>query len=168
MVKIEELVQVEKEGYCDQYENHCIKQYEIYVGLMDKTSERRIECNKYFISLNSLLVSLIGIANFSGFFPNIRIIWLIITTLFGGVLNIIWIAMLTSYSNLNEARFHIIHLIEEKLPLLIFKKEWDYVNTEQKQKYSLLSKEEKNVPLLFIGLYGLLIIIGLYQLYCNS
>jgi len=30
MVKIEELVQVEKEGYCDQYENHCIKQYEIY------------------------------------------------------------------------------------------------------------------------------------------
>jgi hypothetical protein len=168
MVKIEDLYNVNKKDYCDDYEDHCMKQYEMYVGLMDKTSERRIGCNKFFISLNSFLVSLIGILHFSGVFLNIQIVWLIITIIFGVLLNIIWITLLDSYKNLNDARFHIIHLIEERLPISPFLQEWVYVQNEQKEKYSLLSQKEKNIPWLFIGLYIILIILGFYQLIISN
>jgi glucan phosphoethanolaminetransferase (alkaline phosphatase superfamily) len=136
----------------------------MYVGLMDKTSERRLECNRYFISLNSLLVSIIGIINFIGVFLNIQIVWLIFTIFFGVVLNVVWISLLNSYKNLNDARFHIIHLIEERLPISPFHQEWEYVENEQEEKYSLLSQKEKNIPWMFIGLYIILIVLGFYQL----
>lgn len=165
MVKIEDLFNIQKEDYCKEYEDHCLKQYEMYVGLTDKTSERRRECNKYFISINSLLVSLIGIINFSGVFLNVQIIWLIITILFGVILNMIWISLLDSYKNLNDARFHIIHLIEERLPISPFHQEWEYVKNEQEDKYSLLSQKEKNIPWMFIFLYLFLVALGFIQLW---
>jgi len=166
MVKIEDLFKINKEDYCKDYENHCMKQYEMYVGLMDKTTERRLGCNKFFISLNSLLVSIIGIFNFSGVFLNLQIVWLIFAISFGVVLNVVWISLLDSYKNLNNARFHIIHLIEERLPISPFHQEWEYVENEQEDKYSLLSQNEKNIPWIFIGLYIILISLGFYQLYC--
>lgn len=166
MVQIEDLFNIQKEDYGEEYENHCLKQYEMYVGLTEKTTERRLKCNSYFISLNSFLVSLIGIINFSGVFLNIQIIWLILTIIFGVVLNMTWISLLDSYRTLNDARFHIIHLIEERLPISPFHQEWEYVENEQEDKYSLLSQKEKNIPWMFIFLYLFLVALGFYQLWC--
>jgi len=165
MVEIDDVFKISKEDYCEEYEAHCMSQYKMYIELMDKTSKRRLESNKYFISLNSFLVSLMGIINFSGILVEVKVIWLIFTLVFGAALNLVWISILNSYRNLNDARFHIIHLIEDRLPISLFKQEWEYVQNEQKDKYELLSQVEKNIPLIFTFLYLFLIILGFIQIW---
>ena len=62
--------------------------------------------------------------------------------------------MVKSYQQLNTGKFDVIHEIERKLPLALYKAEWDALGRGQdSRKYKPLTDVEKWVPVIFIGLY---------------
>jgi hypothetical protein len=145
-----------EDKFGDNYYSYLLEEYKMYISMADKTSERRGLANNFFVTINSSFITVMTILSNVQAFPikyNNGVI--IISSLFGVVLCIIWYNILMNYSNLNEARFFIIHLIEEKLPVKLFKSEWDYIEKHQKKdtKYNPLTYGEKNIPFLFIGLY---------------
>ena len=68
-----------------------IEQYKLYVELMDKISERRVAANNYFVGLNTLVLTVIGLDKF-----DFSKYWLLITVL-GIVISLTWDYMLKSY-----------------------------------------------------------------------
>ena len=51
----------EKE-YGNDYQSHLFEQYKIFIDSVEKTSDRRQQANNYFITINTALISLIGLS----------------------------------------------------------------------------------------------------------
>ena len=43
--------------YGKEYRNHILEQYKLYVEMADKISQRRLETNNFFVSVNTLLLA---------------------------------------------------------------------------------------------------------------
>ena len=63
---------------------------------------------------------------------------------------------------MNRAKFQVIDNVEEKLPLSLFKTEWEILGRGlDTNKYRKISSIEKNIPIIFIILYTLIFSINL-------
>jgi hypothetical protein len=63
---------------------------------------------------------------------------------------------------LNTAKFKIINAIEKKLPIAPFDVEWMLLNPKGKpHKYPQLTRIERWIPWIFIGLYLVLMLFGI-------
>jgi len=51
----------EEKDYGDKYKSHLLEQYKLCVVMADKISSRRATANNFFVSLNTLLITVIGI-----------------------------------------------------------------------------------------------------------
>lgn len=137
--------------YGELYKAHQFEQYKIFVSSAEKVSDMRLNSNKFFITINSLIVTLFGI-----FLEKLSwAVWII--PVLGVGLAVLWIKSIKNYSELNSAKFKIINKIEEELPLDPYKKEWDIL--EKNEKYKTLSNTEKKIPYLFIGAYIVLFFV---------
>lgn len=137
--------------YGDLYKTHQFEQYKIFISSAEKVSDMRLSSNKFFITINSLIVTLFGI-----FLEKLSwAVWII--PVLGVGLAVLWIKSIKNYSDLNSAKFKIINKIEEELPLDPYKKEWDIL--EKNEKYKSLSNTEKYIPYLFIGAYIVLFFV---------
>lgn len=158
----QELFKLKEVDYKGKYTEDLLKEYELYVKIMDETSSRRQNANSFFLGLNSLIITIMGIflnRSEAPFF--ISLLWLITTSLFGLILCLRWRYIIQEYKNLNSGRFLVIHLLEERLPAKLFKAEWDYLTGDpDNQKYGKLSVAEMQVPNTFMILYMLLFLIG--------
>ncbi len=133
---------------------------------MDDTSLRRQNANNFFLALNSFIITLMGVFLNRADCPLfISLFWMIVTSLFGIILCWRWREIIQEYRNLNTGRFYIIHLLEERLPAKLFKAEWDFLRPPGKPRYGKLTVAEKNIPVVFIGLYLMLILVGLVLLF---
>lgn len=126
------------------------EQYKMYVESAEKVSDRRANANAFFISLNTLLVSIIGY--FSARLDSDLLIVLLLSG--AGILTaILWYRLIISYRQLNSAKFEIIQAIEEELPAQLFKEEWNLLLKKSEQRYFTLTQTEKFVPVIFGLLY---------------
>src|SRR5450631_3560391 len=48
------------EKYGDKYIEHLLEQYKIYIGGIEKISDRRQKANEFFLALNAALVTVLG------------------------------------------------------------------------------------------------------------
>lgn len=156
-----ELFSITNEDYGDNYNQHLLEEYKLYVNMMDKTSERRASANTFFLTINSAIIGLMGlmlkISSGSIFF---YVLWNVISALVGILLCFSWEEIIKSYSDLNAGRFVIIHILEERLPAKMYKSEWDYLKPQEgESRYTLMTLTEKRVPMLFKVLYIILIVI---------
>jgi len=156
-----ELFFIKREDYGDNYNQHLLEEYKLYVNMMDKTSERRSSANTFFLTINSAIIGLMGLLlKISGGTILFNVIWYVISAVFGILLCLRWEEVIKSYSDLNTGRFVIIHMLEEKLPAKLYKAEWDYLNPkEAASRYTPMTLTEKRVPQLFKILYILLIAV---------
>ena len=60
-----------EKDYGDEYKNHLFEQYKLYIESVEKTSDRRQHANNYFITINTALVSLMGLSFQIKFFKNL-------------------------------------------------------------------------------------------------
>ncbi len=141
----------EESEYGELYQSYQFEQYKMFVSSAEKISEMRFNSNKFFITINSLIVTLFGI-----FLDKLS--WYVWIVPFLGIgIAVLWIRSIKNYSYLNSAKFEVINKIEEKLPLDPYKKEWDILNSNE--KYKTLSSIEKCIPYLFIIAYIVLFFI---------
>jgi hypothetical protein len=151
----------EKE-YGDKYQSHLLEQYKLCVSMADNNSSRRAAANNFFLSLNTLLITVIGIlsrlgTNFTPFY----LWWIALTSFAGALFCWIWRVNIGCYRALSEAKFKVIDMIERKLPVTAFETEWNYLNpTNKESKYPQLTRVESWVPLILAAVYLALMLIA--------
>lgn len=136
-----------------------MEQYKLYVGTMDKISERRYQANSFFLTVNVIVTTVL-----TGFISltqesSVSYIWLIVPSLAGVVFCVSWRRLIQSYKQLNNGKFKIIHLLERRLPARLFDAEWDALNRGDGSVYKPFTQTEMYIPLVFVGLYGILILL---------
>jgi hypothetical protein len=136
------------------FQIHLMEQYKLYVEMADKISERRNLTNGFFLTLNTLFITILGFlfekvnqltSNFGGY----------LYIFIGLLLCLMWWLILKSYRDINSAKFKVIGQLEEKLPSSPYwLAEWEELGQGRKlRKYFPLSHLEKFVPLIFSILY---------------
>lgn len=140
--------------------NILLEQYKLFVGTSERNSDRRASSNKYFLSINSIILGLSGYAIGLTFQ-----LWHLVSSLLGIILCVYWLLTLKSYRGLNSAKFKVIHNIEEKLPVKLFKDEWDYMDRgTNPKKYLKLSVLEQGIPILFSLLYITIFLVKIFEI----
>lgn len=132
------------------------EQYKMIVNSAIKVTEWRQATNKFYLAVNSALITAVTYL----FGIGINIVTPAIGVI-GIVLSIIWRRNLKYYKQLNKAKFKVIYNIEKKLPLKIFMLE---------QKYYLDgggksgTEIEAWIPTVFILVYIVIFILGLLKI----
>lgn len=149
-----------KNSYGENFQEHFLQQYKLYVEMMDKVSERRIKNNTFYISLISSLIAFMSLVSvkIEKFFIDNKILLLLIAIL-GLLLCYIWYSNINSYKQLNSLKFQVIHEMEKQLPYPCYFREWEILKQgNELQKYNRLNNIEKSVPLLLSIPYFILLI----------
>ena len=150
-----------EKDYGNNYQEHLFEQYKLYVESVEKTSDRRQHANNYFITINTALISLIGLSFQIKIFENLAGVKSVLA-LVGIIICIVFWYLIRSYKQLNTGKFAVIHEIEKHLPLALYKYEWEVLGKgEDNKKYYPFSHIELIIPWVFGIIYALL---GLYFL----
>lgn len=151
--KIIKLFVKEEKDYGSDYKNHLFEQYKLYIESIEKTSDRRHQSNNYFITINTALISLIGLSFQIPMLENC--VWFrIILSFLGVAICLNFYYLINSYKQLNTGKFAVVHEIEEKLPLALYKYEWEILEKgKNKKKYYPFSHIELSIPKFFAFLY---------------
>lgn len=154
-----ELFAKNEKDYGDNYKNHLFEQYKLYVESIEKTSDRRQQANNYFLTINTALISLIGLSFEVKIFEGVN--WIKALLAFVGiVICVIFWFLIRSYRQLNTGKFKVIHEIEKHLPLALYKYEWEILGEgEDKSKYYPFSYIELLIPWIFGIIY---MVLGIY------
>jgi hypothetical protein len=123
------------------------EQYKLCVDMSDKISSRRLTANTFFLTLNSAILAFQSLITLS-----------LIIALAGIALGYMWYRLIQSYSQLNEAKFKVIHEIEKKLPYKLFDAEWEALERGNNPDiYLSFTSIEKYIPIVFILLHSIIL-----------
>lgn len=162
MSESEKLFKHTEESYGVNYKDHLFEQYKLYIESVEKISDRRQHANNYFVTINTALISLIGLFFQIKIFEDI--VWIKSLLAFVGIIIcIIFWYLIRSYKQLNSGKFTVIHKIEEKLPLELYKYEWEILGKgEDKKKYYPFTHVELLMPWVFGVIYFILGLIFIF------
>lgn len=149
----------------EQYHQHILEQYKLYVEMADKISSRRDTANAFFLTLNSLIFSAgAAIVEKGIIFQNKYL--LLVPSLLLILQTFFWWRLINSYKQLNGAKFQIVGELETRLPASpYFKAEWKLMLREGKEykTYWPLTHLESKIPVAF----GIAYIIATVILFCS-
>lgn len=124
--------------------------YKTLIDMADKVSQRRQNANSFYLSVNTAITgaSTYLAATTSGA-TNVLII-----SLAGFLVCLLWKRNIDSYKDLNSGKFHVITEIEKSLPVAAFTAEWDVLKRgEEKSRYRPFHSVETWVPYVFAGVH---------------
>lgn len=141
------------QGDVKAYQAAVLAQYQLYVEMVDRVSQRRGLANTFFLSLNTALFTLIAL--FLANAPRGSGYWLVLPLI--AILGqcAAWFYIVRSYRLLNTAKFHVVGALEERLPASPFwRAEWALLGKgKDPRRYWPLSHIEKWIPILFACTY---------------
>lgn len=138
------------------YENHYLEQYRMYLHIYNSTNDRANKSNDFFLGLNTAIIGVLGYLETKNLTDDNSVIF-IFAPFVGIAICYCWYQIIISYKNINRAKFKVIHNIEEKLPLALFRTEWELLGQGKNDKiYRKLSSIEKKIPIIFIVLYAVI------------
>lgn len=150
------LFKADGKEYGQEYKNHLFSQYQLYVESVEKISDRRQNANNYFITINTVLISFLGILFQAKLLENIPWVKSLISVVGIIICGIFWF-LLRSYKQLNTGKFKVIHEIEQKLPLSLYDYEWKILKEGKDSKvYFPFSHIEMIIPWIFGAVYVIL------------
>jgi hypothetical protein len=153
--------------YGPNYQNHLMELYKFYAGTADAVSTRRQSANVFFLTLNTALIALIGYSFRSNTVENIFLWLLILAVIVGLILCYQWYRTIKSHQQLNDGKFEVINLIEEKLPFAPYAAEWKALGEgKDPKKYKKITNIEMNIPWVFALLHFILLCILIWR-QCN-
>ncbi len=142
-----------RDEYPEKYGDHALEQYKLYVEMADRISSRRQSANKFFVTLNTIMVTFAGYAKSA---TSAEAFFYFTTSLAGLVICYIWYRLIKSYKNLNSAKFKVIHAIENEMPFKLFNAEWEAIGYgKDKRLYHPFTKLELKVPWIFGAIHVL-------------
>jgi hypothetical protein len=152
------------EPFGADYYKLLMEQYKLYVDSSTKVSERRATAQTFFLTANTLLASVYGLAAGRGVAPaaaQAGAAWQWLVPLAGLLLALSWFVLIGGYAALNGSKFKVIHELEQRLPARLFDREW-HVLREKKGRLTL-TQVERVIPLIF-ALFFAALMVGAYPL----
>ena len=154
------LLKKSEDEYGSDYRTHYLEMYKLYVEMADRISMRRQSANSFFLTINSAIIAVLGYVQFGvylgaklGVEPSQTNDFYWIISVLGMVLCVIWYRLVRSYSQLNTAKFKVIHRIEQQLPLAPYDAEWEAVGRGENPKlYKPFTYIEVKIPWIFFAL----------------
>jgi len=154
------LLKKSEDEYGSDYRTHYLEMYKLYVEMADRISMRRQSANSFFLTINSAIIAVLGYVQFGvylgaklGVEPSQTNDFYWIISVLGMVLCVIWYRLVRSYSQLNTAKFKVIHRIEQQLPLAPYDAEWEAVGRGENPKlYKPFTHIEVKIPWIFFAL----------------
>lgn len=138
----------------DQHPMILLEQYKLFVDTSERLVARRQVVNTFFLSVNALLFSVVGICIKEAVTTHLAALGIVPIAIAGIVLCYAWRVLVRSYRQLNRGKFDVIHLLEEHLPACVFKAEWKALGEgKAKQKYKPFTSTEAWIPIVFIVIY---------------
>ena len=144
-----------KKNYGGEYRDHLLEQYKILVESAEKVSDRRNLAHNFYLGVNTAIITLVGLST------QIEEMYWIRPLLYltGVFLAVMFWFLINSYIQLNSGKFKVIHEIEEKLPLSMYKYEWEVLGEgKDKTLYFTFTHVELWTPKIFGVLYFILLI----------
>ena len=133
-----------------------LAQYKLFMETSERLVERRQKMNAFFLSVNAVLVSAMGLATKDTLDIELAVIVVVSISMSGVVMCVTWKKLVRSYAQLNTGKFAVIHLMEAHLPAALFQAEWAALGEgKDPAKYSSFTRTERIVPIAFMALYAL-------------
>ena len=132
---------------------HTLEQYKLFVETEEKLVARRQEENRFFLSVNALVLGVMSLLLRQGLDDRAAWVGVVLLAAAGLTLCYSWFRIIASYKILNEAKFAVIDQFEEQLPARMFAAEWEEAKA---RSYKPFTRIEREVPFVF----GLLHLIG--------
>ena len=152
---------ISKEAYGEQYNEHVLEIYKMYVEMADRISTRRQTANSFFLTINSAIVALVGYV--SAVADNGTIFFYALVSFAGMILSYLWYRLVLSYKQMNSGKFKVIHAIEAMLPIRPYEAEWDALGRgKNPDLYKPFTRIEIFVPWVFFSLHALVMAAGIY------
>ena len=146
----------------DSEKDRMFDLYKIMVTSSESLVGRRQGLNTFFLTLNGVLISAIGL--FVRIHGQAKVTSSAVFTLslVGFVLANAWKSLITSFGQLNRGKFEVISRIEQLLPVAIFAAEWKALAEGKNPKiYRTFTDKEVWVPKIFTYIYLMVMAISL-------
>ncbi len=125
-----------------------------------KLIERRAANSRYFLTINTAFVGILGLALEHG--PAGNAYWLVALPFAGIVVCILWAQLTRSYRILTGARYKVISEMETRLPAAPYTDEWRRIKESPDHRgYTSIGRLEALVPWVFAAIYAVLLIAPL-------
>ena len=134
--------------------------YALAVEMADRISARRSSANKFFLSLQTSLLTAVGLADTT--LEHVAWYSAVSAAIAGCTISVLWWLQLRSYQQLNQAKFDVIIRLEELLPAKLFTDEWKSLQRHADSRwrsYIELGVTERVIPWLLATL-NLLLLMG--------
>ena len=136
------------------YRETLVEQYKLYVEMADRISARRGVANTFFLTLNTAILTVIGV-----FWDSQPMVspWVLLFPLFILIAEcVLWFQIIRSYRQLNSGKWNVVAAMEQRLPASPwYRAEWAALGKGvEPRKYTPLTHVEKWTPLLFAVAYG--------------
>lgn len=165
-------------------------QYVHYAESAMAVSDRRLQTNRFYISILSSILVVLTVF-FDGSLGYHQHIGLLAIGILGVCLCILWYQTIDSHRRLNQAKYEILHNIEEDLPYQVYSDEWnligpkigpeeqekrfarihllfavlrDIMSSSDKVQYYEQTTVEKSIAMLISILYVLLVVYAGWRL----
>ena len=139
-----------------------LDQYRLLVESSERVVARRQTANTFFLSINSALLIFAGVLLREG--DLVSVLGGGATaglSLMGLLICFVWWRMVTSFRQLNTAKFRIIHLLERHLPAAVFAAEWDALGEgHDPSLYRPFTRLETRIPVGLMALYASVSVLG--------
>ena len=153
----QDIIQVKEDEYGSSYKEHVLSIYKMYMEGIDKAIERRHKTNDFFLALNTGILAFLGVMSkvSSEKLP----IYIFVASIFGVIISTIWLKLITAYRNINRGKYKVLHILEEQLPIVPYRLEWDVLSKGMDKKvYIPITSVEIGVPFIFMIFYLLLVL----------
>ena len=149
----------------DEEADGLLAQYRILVETSEALVSRRQGVNTFFLSVNSIILTVAALLLRDGESGTLESGALIGLGLAGVTLCFGWRRLIVSFGQLNGGKFAVIQALERRLPARVFAAEWTALGCGRDPKrYAPFTETEKRTPVIFGVLQVLLLLVGIYAL----
>ena len=131
-----------------------IELYKVMVASSEALVARRQGVNTFFLTLNGVIFTALGLVVGKGLVSYLEAFGLIGLSVTGGILALAWRGLLVSFSQLNTGKFAVINRIEAFLPAAVYAGEWVALGEGKRPDlYKSSTSRELWTPVTFFVVY---------------
>ena len=150
----EKLMAAPPEKFGDDYHAVFLQQYKDFVASTYTVSGWRNSANQYFLGINTVFVGGLAIGGVDS------TLLAVLSSFAGVVICMAWMGAIGSYRTLNRAKFRVINVMEQQMPMAPFEAEY-HAYSNDSIKHTRLSAWESFVPGAYIVVH---IVVGVANL----
>lgn len=155
------------DGDEDEDGNPLLEQYKFYAGTSGEVSNRRLQTNRFYVSLLSGILVVLPFVFDLDNLTDVRLAAILLIGFVGVALCVLWFLNVWSYKQLNQGKYAVIHEMEQEdeVPYPAYDREWDELDRgENFWTYLEHWKVERVVPWVLAVPYMAMFLFALFNL----